>query len=122
MKIKNLSIIPMILVLMAYSIACKKESAPSPTGTSVNPNSKSCAVNNTATITVDNNSSNPYNLYINGKLYGKIPGGGLTNPIEIPSGDVTLKGVQVSGYVFSPTIKEETVTTTSCVPYSWDLP
>ncbi|HAT76661.1 MAG TPA: hypothetical protein DCS19_07420 [Flavobacterium sp.] len=50
-----------------------------------------------------NTSSNPYNVYINGELIGDIDGN-TTQPLYYqPIGSYTIKVVQKSGYVISPT-------------------
>ncbi|MBP5369689.1 MAG: hypothetical protein J6Z01_14700 [Bacteroidales bacterium] len=61
-----------------------------------------------ATITIISKSANPYQVSINGKVLGK------TDPYEhyeytCTPGYYHIKAVQVSGYVFSPTVNERDV-------------
>ena len=61
-----------------------------------------------ASITIISKSANPYQVSINGNILGK------TDPYEhyeytCPPGYYHIKAVQVSGYIFSPTVNERDV-------------
>ena len=73
--------------LSIASLSCKKESA-KPTGS----------------IMLVNNSSNPYDVFVNGKLeIDDMPGGSARELSAKAVGYYSVHVVQVSGYVFYPT-------------------
>ena len=61
-----------------------------------------------ATIKIVNKSSNPYQISINGDVIGNL-GGGRTYEKEVDPGYYHIKAVQVSGYMFSPTVNNRDV-------------
>ena len=61
-----------------------------------------------ATIKIVNKSSNPYQISINGDVIGNL-GGGRTYEKEVEPGYYHIKAVQVSGYMFSPTVNNRDV-------------
>lgn len=55
------------------------------------------------TLKFVNNSTNPYKIYLNGVLaIGSMPGGTSTT-LHMPSRFYTVRVVQLSGYIFTPT-------------------
>lgn len=63
----------------------------------------STTMQSTGTLRFVNTSSNPYHVYVNGVFVGDQPGGTTANYKYEPTGSYTLRVVQISGYVFSPT-------------------
>lgn len=61
-----------------------------------------------AKIKIVNKSSNPYQISINGDVIGNL-GGGRTYEKEVEPGYYHIKAVQVSGYMFSPTVNNRDV-------------
>ncbi|MBO7596052.1 MAG: hypothetical protein J6T70_03310 [Bacteroidales bacterium] len=59
-------------------------------------------------IIIVNKSSNPYEISINGDVIGNL-GGGRTYEKEVEPGYYHIKAVQVSGYMFSPTVNNRDV-------------
>jgi hypothetical protein len=72
-----------------------------------------CEKNDFGAIKLINTSSNPYNLYVDGKFLTTI-NGRYEQTINLKSGSHRLKCEQVSGYVLYPTVKEVNVNTTRC--------
>ena len=68
-------------------LSCKKESS-KPAGS----------------IMLVNNSSNPYDIFVNGKLtIDDMPGGTFKELTSTPVGNYSVRVLQVSGYAFYPT-------------------
>jgi hypothetical protein len=87
------------------------------------PSKSDCEVNKYGTITVSNNSSNPYNLYIDNTFKMQIAGKAITEKIRIDQGNSRkLYAKQVSGYILYPTEKTENFNVISCSDYSWQIP
>jgi len=66
-------------------------------------NTATTVLTGTGTITFTNNSSNPYKVYINGTEYFTMDGGTSRSVTYLPVASYTLRVLQVSGYVFTPT-------------------
>lgn len=64
-----------------------------------------------AKFTVINKSSNPYNIYINGKFKKELSGGYKTT-WTVNLGKYEIKAVQKSGYLFDATVNHRTVNLT----------
>ncbi len=61
----------------------------------------------TGTLKFVNNSANPYSIYINGALAGTVAGNSIGQIINKPIGSYSIRVLQNSGYLISPT--DETV-------------
>ncbi len=59
-------------------------------------------------IEIVSRSSNPYQISINGEVIGNLKGGGKYQK-QVDPGYYHIKAVQVSGYVFNPTINNRDV-------------
>lgn len=77
-----------------------------------------CQTFNMATVRVTNNSDNPYNLFNSDVFLLTIAGKNAEN-VSVGAGSVHLKLVQVSGYIFTPTIYETKFNITACESISW---
>lgn len=81
----------------------------------------SCTKDDTGTVRFSNNSSNPYELFINGESKGEF--GGLTwRNFDLDAGSYTLKATQVSGYILFPTVKEGQITLKAGESLEWSFP
>jgi len=67
-----------------------------------------CERNQYGILTIENQSSNPYNLYNGDNLLITLKGK-QTTEVQIPVGTNYLRAVQVSGYFSTPTINQRTV-------------
>ena len=56
----------------------------------------------TGLIKFTNNSSNPYDVYVNGTLVHEMSGKSVESDYHL-EGTYTIRVLQVSGYVFTPT-------------------
>ena len=65
------------------------------------------------TVRFQNTSVDPYNLYINSELLQRIEGSSLEE-FSIGEGDNVFRVEQISGFIFVPTVKEETVNVIGC--------
>lgn len=112
----------LILSIFSFALlfsACKKEN-----NTTINGNSPSspCQTNNTCEIKFTNaNSTNPYNCYVNGNYVFQINGNGGTNTATVTAGSLSLKSVQASGYVFTPTVYTSNLSVGQCSSGSWQF-
>jgi hypothetical protein len=75
----------------------------------------------TGKIRLTSNSSNPYNLYIDGVLKNKVAGYAYIE-YDLPEGSHTFKAEQVSGYVLYPTVKSSTIAIFGCKDTEWIFP
>lgn len=66
-----------------------------------NNNNPACVQNNTGTVVFSCWSNNPYDCYVNGSYVGRV-GGNSTLSVNRTAGFVSVKTIQVSGYVFTP--------------------
>lgn len=100
---------------------CIKVESPEPQTTNSGGNNNSGGGNNTppadpcpdGTITLVNNSSNPYNIYFNG-AHEYTMQGGTRQDVTKPKGSYSIKVEQESGYVLYPTVKEYSTTLSGC--------
>jgi len=98
-----------VISVMLTSFGCEKESEP-------------CKTNNTCTVKFTNkNSTNPYNIYINGTYKFQINGNGGTNTSTVTPGSLSLKAEQASGYVLTPTIKTSNLSVVQCGNGNWEF-
>ena len=82
-----------------------------------------CELNNYGTITISNNYSNPYDIYIDSVFSTTINGKSVSNKIEIEQGNNRkLEARQVSGFLFFPTIINKEYTIIKCNDYTWQIP
>lgn len=79
-----------VFLLSAVLSGCKKESE------------SDCAKNHTVQITVYNNESDPYNLFVWNDYHGVVKAGGSIT-VDVYPGQVPVKLVQASGYLFYAT-------------------
>ncbi len=82
-----------------------------------------CETAKTGTIILINNSSNPYDVYIDNILLGRIQGKSRTEKILLKEADNRiLYAKQVSGYLLSPTERTNYINIISCSDNSWQFP
>lgn len=67
-----------------------------------------CVLGGTGTLTLINNSANPYDIYLNGTLQFVNMAGGSRKDLLVPTGNYTIRVLQKSGYVLTPTDKTYT--------------
>jgi len=102
----------LVLVAMVLLFACKKEEP-----------KEDCEIYKYGTITISNSSTNPYDIYIDDVLKGRLEGGKITEKVKINEGNSRkLYAVQVSGYLLYPTEKTTYFNVISCNDYSWQIP
>lgn len=112
MKINKLFPIA-LLISFFFLTACKKETDTRP----------DCEKNKTGTMTVSNNSVNPYDLFIDGVLQERLAGNTISNKFTVAEGNGRKFYVkQVSGYILFPTEKTSTFNVVSCSNYTWQIP
>jgi hypothetical protein len=70
-------------------------------------NQMGTVIKGTGLINFTNNSSNPYDVYVNGTLVHEMNGNSVESDYHI-EGTYTIRVLQVSGYLFTPT--DETFT------------
>ncbi len=63
----------------------------------------SISLTSTGDLKFENNSKNPYKVYINGKFSFQVSGLSTKYQNHLPIGDYSIKVVQVSGYALYPT-------------------
>lgn len=80
-----------------------------------------CESQNFGTIRIVNNSSNPYRVDINGNFFVNLQGGTSINAI-VGVGAQTIKATQLSGYVFTPTVRETTQNVARCANNIFQFP
>lgn len=77
------------LLMLCAALSCTKETIPT-----------------TGSILIVNNSSNPYDVFINGALeINDMPGESVQNFDKKPTGSYSIRIKQVSGYLIYPTEK-----------------
>ena len=74
-----------------------------------------------ATVRFTNNSSNPYNLFIDGVFQKEISGNTFFE-LDLLEGQHTASVEQVSGFILFPTIKETTLNVFGCQEIGWVFP
>jgi len=72
-------------------------------------------------VTFVSNSNNPYRITVDGTFLADIPGNGSLRAY-VYSGNRTLKATQISGFIFTPTIVEQTANVASCNAYTFRFP
>ena len=74
-----------------------------------------CQKKNVGYITFTNNSSDPFDVFVNNTLYKQMPGNTYTAKLAYPAGkSYTIKAQQAAGYIFTPTIRTTTFTLNQC--------
>jgi hypothetical protein len=82
-----------------------------------------CEIDKFGTVTISNNSSNPYDIDLDGVHLIQLPGGSISDKIRINEGNNrTLHCKQVSGYIFFPTERTNTLNVVRCSDYTWQIP
>jgi PKD repeat protein len=71
-------------------------------------NTVTSVLGGTGTLTLNNNSTNPYDIYVNGILQITNMSGGSTRNFAAPVGNYTIRVIQKSGFILSPTDKTYT--------------
>jgi len=100
-------LMPLFLALFVLSaLGCEKEENPD------------CL---TGFVRFTNNSSNPYELYINNQYETQIRGNSSMN-LSLDQGSYQVKAVQVSGYLIYPTVKTATINVFGCQEGQWVFP
>lgn len=75
-------------------------------------NTFNIVLSSTGTLKFVNTSSNPYHIYINGVAITDLNGGSTLSDYYMPIGAYSLRVLQISGYILSPTDKTFTGTLT----------
>lgn len=101
---KKLFLIPFFVLAI---ISCQPE---------IEDNRTECQKENAGYFAFDNNSKDAYDIFVNGTYYKQMPGNTYTTKwIKYPAGkSYTIKVQQVSGYLFTPTVKSYNVTLNQC--------
>lgn len=108
------NLVAVVLLPILFS-ACIKENT--------EPAKAECELKKYGSITVSNNSKNPYDVYIDGVVVIQLAGGTISTPIKINEGNGRkLYAKQVSGYLLYPTEKSADFNVISCSDYSWQIP
>lgn len=76
-------------------------------------NKPPCEKDDFGTVKLINTSTNPYNIYVDGKFLTTI-NGGYEQKLKLKSGSHRLKCEQVSGFLLYATVKEVNVNTVRC--------
>ncbi len=66
-------------------------------------NTVTTIINGTGTLIVTNNSSNPYDVFINSVLQVASMAGGTSRQFTVPVGTYAIRVLQKSGFLFTPT-------------------
>jgi len=75
-----------------------------------------CQKENVGYLKFNNTSSNAYDIFIDGTHYKQQPGNSISSSwVKFKAGKAyVIKVQQVSGYIFSPTVKNFNVTINQC--------
>lgn len=85
--------------------------------------SKPCEANNTGGIVFINNSTNPYDFWIDNVYQLRLAGRTKSKEIAIKEGNShKLYSKQVSGYALYPTEKNGILNVVRCSTYNWQVP
>lgn len=68
-------------------------------------NTLSVVLSGTGNVILNNISTNPYSIYLNGTYAFDMDGGSSKNLNYLPVGSITIRVLQISGYVLYPTDK-----------------
>ena len=79
-----------------------------------------CDYYNYGILNVTNNSTNPYEIYVDGKLATTVSGK-TTTTIAVKVGYREFKAVQKSGYLFFPATRESTANVVKCNNYFFSI-
>ncbi|HNQ67844.1 MAG TPA: hypothetical protein PKN32_05665 [Bacteroidales bacterium] len=81
-----------------------------------------CEANRTGQLILNNNSTNPYDVYFNGQYQFRMSGGSSKN-VDIKEGKCSIYVKQVSGYAFYPTeVTKELSNVERCQKYRVAFP
>ena len=109
----NLLLCIVLLTTCFGIISCDKDDESKP----------ECELNQTGTIAISNNSSNPYDIYIDDQFEMRLSGNNISQKIRILEGNGRkLYAEQVSGYVLYPTERTNYFNVVRCSDYSWQIP
>lgn len=75
-------------------------------------NNVTTIIASTSTLTLKNNSANPYSISMDGAIINSSIAGNSSIDYKIPSGNHTIVVTQLSGYLLVPTIKTYTINPT----------
>ncbi len=104
--------IALFLILGLLAFACQKDEAPEPF------EPLTCVELQSGYFVVYNKSANPYEFYLNGLKRVDIAGGG-SYEIMAPMGENSLKMVQMSGFLLTPTVYEASFMLHQCETLVW---
>lgn len=120
-------LILLCIVMSLMTAACKKDD----NGDSCNCDTDHTCINNICVLKCDaenwgeifvsNLQEDPYSFYINGAYKGQVSAYGYLLFQKQASGAVVLKAEQVSGYLFYPTIYENSLNVNDCNRLTWIL-
>lgn len=108
---KTRVVILLVITLSVFS-SCTKEDA----------EQIECEGENIGYLTITNTSENPYKIYIDGTLTFTLDGNTFIDDHKISVGVHKLKAEQESGFLFYPTIVEETFSFGQCEKLGWVIP
>lgn len=104
-----LKILLATLLILPMLQSCQKEEA--------------CENSKIGTITISNNSSNPYDVYVDGSFETRLSGNTISQEISIKEGNNRmLYAIQVSGFLIYPTERNKELNIVRCSNYSWQIP
>jgi len=84
---------------------------------------KDCEENKYGTITIENNSSNPYDIYANNTFLVRVFGNTISSNLKIQEGNnIKFYAEQSSGYILYPTTRSISFNVVRCSKYSWQIP
>jgi hypothetical protein len=106
-----------LIILVVFSLiivitSCTKEDA----------EKLECEIENIGYIIITNTSDNPYNVYIDDVFVFQLEGHTFKDDYEVSQGSHMFRAEQVSGYLFFPTIRENTDYISHCQKISWVFP
>lgn len=81
-----------------------------------------CQARHVGYLTITNQSSNPYDVWIDNTLVGRLGGQQFVSEMEIAAGTRSVRAKQVSGYVLYPTEVLKTISVNSCQKLSFVFP
>ena len=103
-----------MVFLFAVLVACKKDPQEAQLS--------ECLNSNIGYVSFFCESSNPYNIYIDGSFKFTVSGNSVKIDYPVSAGDHYFKMVQKSGFAIYPTIRESDLFVKVCKHYSFTFP
>ncbi len=84
---------------------------------------KPCEAEKYATFQISNNSSNPYDIWIDNVYQFRLNGNSISAQIKVSEGNNRkFYAKQVSGFILFPTEKTDNFAVLRCNAYAWQIP